>query len=182
MHGVGKVTAQILFKHRFETIADLQRADVAQLKAIFGHDRGTQLFELAHGRDSRPVVPTRERKSIGSETTFAFDLDDPEEVFERVVPEIEDVLRQLDRRELSCQTVTIKIKTSEFQARSHQIKLNHPTHDHDEIKRLARRLFDEMAISEPVRLIGMTASELIPRTETARQLTFEELATRPLEE
>lgn len=182
MHGVGKVTAQTLFKHGYHTIADLQRAQPEQLKAIFGFDRGSQLYELASGRDNRPVVPTRERKSIGSETTFAFDLDDPEEVYERVVPEIEDVLHQLDRRELSCQTVTIKIKTSEFQARSHQIKLNHPTHDHDEIKRLARRLFDEMAITEPVRLIGMTVSDLIPRTETARQLTFEELTKPSLEE
>ncbi|EPE61145.1 impB/mucB/samB family protein [Exiguobacterium sp. S17] len=182
MHGVGKVTAQILFKHDFETIADIQEARPEQLKTILGHDRGVQLYELAHGRDSRPVVPSRERKSIGSETTFAFDLDDPEEVYERVIPEIEDVLQQLDRRELSCQTVTIKIKTSEFQARSHQIKLNHPTHDHDEIKRLARRLFDEMAINEPVRLIGMTVSDLIPRTETARQLTFDELTKPSLEE
>lgn len=182
MHGVGKVTGQILSKHGYDTIANIQQAQPEALRAIFGHDRGNQLYELAHGRDVRPVVPTRERKSIGSETTFAFDLDDPEEVYERVIPEIEDVLHQLDRRELSCQTVTIKIKTSEFQARSHQIKLNHPTHDHDEIKRLARRLFDEMALTEPIRLIGMTVSDLIPRTESARQLTIEEIIRSPLEE
>ncbi|MBR3061965.1 MAG: DNA polymerase IV, partial [Exiguobacterium sp.] len=85
-------------------------------------------------------------------------------------------------RDLSCQTVTIKIKTSEFQARSHQIKLNHPTHDHDEIRRLARRLFDEMNVTEPVRLIGLTVSDLIPRTESTRQLTFDELTKPSLEE
>ena len=182
MHGVGKVTAQTLYKSGYHTIGDLQQTRPEQLKAIFGHDRGHQLYELAHGRDTRPVVATRERKSIGSETTFAFDIDDPEEVFERVIPEMEDVLRQLDRRDLSCQTVTIKIKTSEFQARSHQIKLNHPTHDHDEIRRLARRLFDEMNVTEPVRLIGLTVSDLIPRTESTRQLTFDELTKPSLEE
>lgn len=182
MHGVGKVTAQTLYKHNYHTIADIQQSRPEQLKAIFGHDRGQQLFELAHGRDDRPVVSTRERKSIGSETTFAFDIDDPEEVYDRVLPEIEDVLHQLDKRELSCQTVTIKIKTSEFQARSHQIKLNHPTHDHEEIRRLARRLFDEMEINVPVRLIGMTVSDLIPRSESARQLTFDEISKPSLEE
>lgn len=182
MHGVGKVTAQTLHKHGYRTIADLQQARPEQLKAIFGHDRGLQLFELAHGRDDRLVKPTRERKSIGSETTFAFDIDDPEEVFERVLPEIEDVLQQLDKRELSCQTVTIKLKTSEFQARSHQIKLMYPTHDHEEIKRLSRRLFDEMEVTEPIRLIGMTVSDLLPRKESARQLTFDEISKRPLEE
>jgi len=39
-----------------------------------------------------------------------------------------------------------------------------------------------MNVIEPVRLIGLTVSDLIPRTESTRQLTFDELTKPSLEE
>ena len=45
---------------------------------LFG-SAGEHYLRLAHGRDDRPVVPDREAKSISNETTFAADIDDPED-------------------------------------------------------------------------------------------------------
>ena len=41
---------------------------------------GDHLWELSHGIDDRPVVPVQETKSISHETTFAKDLEDPEQL------------------------------------------------------------------------------------------------------
>jgi nucleotidyltransferase/DNA polymerase involved in DNA repair len=52
-----------------ETGADLRGQTLAFLQERFGK-AGSWYFEIARGRDDRPVQPDRERKSSGSETTF----------------------------------------------------------------------------------------------------------------
>src|SRR5262245_45674564 len=47
-------------------------------KVLVGHfgEVGRHLWQLAHGRDDRDVVPDRQAKSISTETTFAEDIGD----------------------------------------------------------------------------------------------------------
>jgi len=52
---------------------------LAFLQQRFGK-AGSWYFEIARGRDDRPVQPDRERKSWGSETTFPEDLIDPVQI------------------------------------------------------------------------------------------------------
>jgi DNA polymerase-4 len=59
-----------------ETGADLRRQTLDFLRTHFGKV-GSWYYEIARGRDDRPVQPDRERKSSGSETTFPEDLTDP---------------------------------------------------------------------------------------------------------
>jgi DNA polymerase IV len=59
-----------------ETGEDLRRQTLAFLQERFGK-ADNWYFEIARGRDDRPVQPDRERKSSGSETTFPEDLTDP---------------------------------------------------------------------------------------------------------
>jgi DNA polymerase IV len=75
-HGVGPKTAARMHALGIETGEDLRRQTLAFLQERFGK-AGNWYFEIARGRDDRPVQPDRERKSSGSETTFPEDLTDP---------------------------------------------------------------------------------------------------------
>ncbi len=75
--GVGKVTAARLQAEGIETGADLLRMSEFELRALL-HERGSSLYQQVRGHDDREVQPTRERKSIGKETTLAEDIRDEE--------------------------------------------------------------------------------------------------------
>src|SRR5205823_14766101 len=74
-HGVGPVTAARMHGLGIHDGADLRRQSLEFLQRHFGK-AGPWYFEIARGRDERPVRPDRERKSSGSETTFSEDLVD----------------------------------------------------------------------------------------------------------
>ena len=64
-HGVGPVTAGKMRVLGIETGADLRGQTLDFLRSHFGK-AGSWYFEIARGRDDRPVEPDRERKSSGS--------------------------------------------------------------------------------------------------------------------
>src|SRR6266702_1558386 len=71
--GVGPVTAKKLRTHGIERLVDVRNADVQLLRDAVG-SLADMLRQLASGVDDRPVVPNREVKSSGSETTYTDDL------------------------------------------------------------------------------------------------------------
>src|SRR5579864_6137738 len=73
--GVGPATQEWLIQRGFRLIADLQRAEEAELMKQFGGE-GQRLWRLARGLDDRRVVPDRGAKTISSETTFENDIRD----------------------------------------------------------------------------------------------------------
>jgi DNA polymerase-4 len=71
--GVGPVTAKKLRAAGMERLLDVRsrsEEDLTQLVGSFGR----MLMRLAYGQDDRLVEPHRERKSVGSETTYPSDL------------------------------------------------------------------------------------------------------------
>jgi DNA polymerase-4 len=73
IYGVGKVAAARFAKDGYRLIADLQRADEAELMRRYGAE-GLRLSRLARGIDVRAVDPVRERKSVSAENTFETDI------------------------------------------------------------------------------------------------------------
>ncbi len=78
-YGVGRVTEEKMHSNGIRTGADLLRFTEAELVTLFGK-AGRFFFEIARGRDTRPVEPVRVRKSVGAETTLAEDIVDPDQV------------------------------------------------------------------------------------------------------
>src|SRR5690606_41421543 len=58
-----------------KTCGDMQALGADVLIEKFGK-QGYRLFEMAHGRDDRPVVVSRVAKSVSVERTFSQDLPD----------------------------------------------------------------------------------------------------------
>lgn len=161
MWGVGPATEAKLNKRGVRTFADLRRLTEDQLERDAGED-GLRLYRLSRGIDDRPVVPTREAKSVGHEQTFREDLADPDHVRAIMLTQAEDVARRLRHKNLQARGVTVKIRFGDFQTITRSTTLDRPTDLTDELYRPALELFNKWAKStfQPVRLIGVAAGPL----------------------
>jgi DNA polymerase-4 len=161
LHGVGPATEKVLAEMGIATVEDLRRAPVETLARRFGK-WGEALAELAWGRDERPVTLDRERKSLGTETTYARDLRDPAVVVGEVEKLAEEVAESLQKRQLLARTVTLKVRYHDFVTitRSHTLAV--PCADAATLAVQAVSLLRKTeAARRPVRLLGVTASNLL---------------------
>ncbi|HJQ60800.1 MAG TPA: DNA polymerase IV, partial [Vineibacter sp.] len=113
-HGVGPVTAAKMNRLGIFTGADLRHQTLAFLQQHFGKS-GSWYFAIARGIDNRPVVPDRQRKSAGSETTYPRDLDQPNDIEAGVLAMLDDAWSYCERTGIAGRTVTVKVKYADFQ-------------------------------------------------------------------
>ena len=159
--GVGRVLAEALTGMGIATIGQLQRVPAAALARRFGAEHGRHLHDLAFGRDDRSVEPSSAAKSIGAETTFGVDCRDPARLRRTLRAHAERVARELREQRLAAARVTLKLRYADFHTltRSHT---SDPTQDGLTLYRRAEALLDREAVTDPVRLIGLSASGLGP--------------------
>ena len=157
--GVGKVTQACLARDGYRTIADLQRADLADLMRRYGEE-GLRLSRLSRGIDARRVSPDREAKSISSETTFETDISDFRALERRLWQLTEKVSARLKAGELVGSTVTLKLKTADFRLRTRARSLAHPTQLAATIFAAGRDLLARETDGTAFRLIGVGVSSL----------------------
>ena len=161
--GVGQATAARLGQLNITTIGQLRKTDVDLLRGQLG-EVGEHLWQLASGIDDRPVVPDSRAKSISSELTFAEDVDDVEELRRVLLGQAELVARRLRRHELRTRTVTLKLRTGDFETLTRSKTLPSPASGTEDIWRAAEALLATWAAGEekrPLRLIGVAAAQLV---------------------
>jgi DNA polymerase-4 len=179
--GIGPVTEQSLQELGIATIGDLARYDVRALRATFG-DRAAAMVRLAHGVDERAVESERAAKSYGEENTFERDVSDRDTVTRALTSHAQAVAARLRHDRVQGRTVTVRIKLARARrrqrARAEQSDeapdyplltrsktLTEPTDDGAQIRKVAIALWDAARIAEPVRLLGVSLSQLSPRAE-----------------
>jgi len=183
LHGVGPATERALGELGVATVADLGRVPLDVLTTRFGRHGGV-LYEFARGIDGRPVSTERVRKSLGTENTYRRDLTDVAEMRREIRRLALEVAEGLERRDLAGRTVTLKVRYEDFTTVTRARTLVGPTAHAGVIARLALDLLDDTdARQRPVRLLGVTASNLAGGAEWQLPL-FEEdlLAAELLEE
>jgi DNA polymerase-4 len=176
LHGIGPVTAARMHALGIETGADLSRQSLAFLQAHFGK-AGSWYFAIARGRDDRPVEPNRERKSSGSETTFAEDLTDPERIEAGVIAMADDVWAWCEKTGARGRTVTVKIKWADFKQATRSRSLDAAVETREQLHAVAvdlvRYVFPP---AKGVRLVGVTLANFRLQTTSAGDelpLTFD---------
>jgi DNA polymerase-4 len=163
--GVGPVTAERLREHRIERLVDVRSADPSALRAAVGRE-ADWLRQLADGIDDRPVVPDRVTKSCGTENTFSKDLTDLGEIRSAIDEMARDTAAWLDRKSLTCRTVTIKVRYSDFTTITRSHSQTPATRNADDIAARARALLERTdAGRRPVRLLGVSVHNLIDPKE-----------------
>ena len=92
-----------------------------------GDATGHHLHELAWGRDPRPVEREQREKSIGSDETFDFDIDDAAEIHRRLLALSERTAARVRAAGLTGRTVTLRVRFSDFTTITRSRTLREPT-------------------------------------------------------
>ncbi|HKZ75178.1 MAG TPA: DNA polymerase IV [Actinomycetota bacterium] len=166
--GVGPVGEAALTALGVRTIGQLARMPRRALAERFGA-HGAQLWNLAHGKDDRPVVPWEEPKSIGAEETFERDTTARARLHATLLAQADRVAEELRAQGLRGRTVTLKVRFADFRTLTRRNTLGAPTADDHEIFREAWEALLRLAPKEPVRLVGLSVSGLT-RAGDPRQL------------
>ena len=183
LYGIGPKTARKLEEAGIHTIGQLGTAPTARLLPILGR-HAAELQTRARGIDDRPVVSHRRAKSIGEESTFGDDVVERRRIVSALLGHADAVAARARRAGVVGHTVTIKAKLAQrrrsaefrlsahelFPVKSRQMKLPSPTASAEAIRGAALRLWDELALAEPVRLLGVTLSDLEEKAASAEQM------------
>ena len=167
-HGVGPATAGKMHGLGIHTGADVKAWSLQDLQTRFGKS-GSWYYAIARGEDHRPVNPSRERKSSGSETTFEEDLVDPERIEAGVLEMADDVWGWCEKTGRRERTVTVKIKWADFQQSTRSQSLARPIDSratlHQASLGLIRSVFPP---PKGVRLVGLTLSNFLATQDAPR--------------
>jgi len=169
--GVGPATAKRLHRLGVTTIGDLSSVPVDTLEHVLGRAAGRHLHDLAWGRDDRAVEPERDVKSISHEETYAHDRDDRDGLHGEVVRMADAVGARLRVAGLCCRTVTLKVRFGTFATITRSCTLTAAADTGVALARVAAGLLEQVDVSAGVRLLGVSASNLIPPVD--RQLALQ---------
>ena len=173
MHGIGKSTEKKLNDLGIHTIGDLAKTDEKMISLSLGKN-GERLKKRANGIDYRPVDPeaAEERKSVGSSTTLPIDETELGECLKTFQWLANKVALRLDREQLAGTVIMIQIRTADWKNQTRSRTVLNPLYKEDEIYNEAIELFKLYWDGEPIRLLGITVSNVIPMNELYEQLSI----------
>jgi DNA polymerase IV len=171
MHGVGKKTAEKLQSIGIETVGDLAKANEVQLKALLGIN-GIRIKERANGVDTRLVDPdsVSDFKSIGNSTTLPKDTTNQQELFRVLEHLAETVSVRMKRKKVVATTIGITIRFKDRKTITRSKKVENPFFQKEEIFSYAKRLFLKHWNGDPIRLLGITSTDLTDHEHAVKQL------------
>ncbi|GAB3150928.1 DNA polymerase IV [Micromonospora sonneratiae] len=170
--GVGERAEESLRRLGLSTVGDLAHAPVGMLRNALGQAAATHLHELSWGRDPRPVSPEQAEKSIGAETTFDTDIEDPQTIRRTLLGLAEKVGARMRRAGQVGRTVSIKVRLADFRTVNRSRTLPAPTDVAREVFETAWALFRVLNPGDRIRLIGVRVEGLTDAGSTPRQLAL----------
>lgn len=157
---VGEKMNQTLHNLGIRYVKTIQEMPMEIMGQVLGKN-GISLWNRANGLDNSPIVPFHERKSISSERTFGRDTGDVKKMREMVRAMAETLAFQLRTGEKLTSCVSVKIRYSDFNTFSRQLKIAYTSADHVLIPHI-ERLFDQLYNRRMmVRLVGVSFSDLV---------------------
>ncbi len=167
--GVGKVTAEKLAELGLRTCQDVRQYPQDQFLKRFGK-YGSVLWNRCHAIDERGVSVSRERKSVGIETTLAQDIYSEEQVWQVM----EDLLPKLTKRlekvspNLAIHNQGIKLKFADFQQTTMEQRMQRL--NKTMFKSLLQKILQRQN-GRGIRLVGLQVA--MPSQADSQQLAFE---------
>ena len=163
INGVGKQTEQQLKNFGIYTIEDIARTPVEILEKYVG-SWGQSLWRKAHGIGNADIETDWEQKSMSHENTFHENISDINLLHSELVRLTEQNAYDLRTDEKLTGCVTVKIRYPDFETVSRQEIIDYTSLD-DQLIAKVKDLFTKLyRQGQPVRLLGVRFSQLIPFT------------------
>ncbi len=157
---VGDKTYQTLRNLGLRQVRTVQEMPMDVMRRVLGKN-GTVIWKRANGIDNTPVTPFWERKSISNERTFDKDTIDVVKLRGLLIAMTENLAYQLRRGEKLTACIAVKIRYSDFNTYSKQLRIPYTSADHiliPKILELFKILYNRRLL---VRLIGIRFSHLV---------------------
>lgn len=158
-YGVGKVTAEKMYRLGIFTGRDLKERSLEFLNEHFGKS-GKYYFGVVRGVHLSEVKPSRIRKSLGAERTFEENISSEIFMLERLENISEEIEKRLTKSKVAGKTVTLKIKYSDFTLQTRSKTLDYYISSKDLILEMAKMLLYQEKMKNSVRLLGISLSNL----------------------
>ncbi len=157
---VGDKTYQVLRNLGLRQIKTIQEMPVDVMQRVLGAN-GKVIWKRANGIDNTPVIPFSERKSISTERTFDRDTIDVVKLKGILIAMTENLAYQLRRGDKLTACIAVKIRYSDFNTYSKQMRIPYTSADHiliPKILGLFKTLYNKRLL---VRLVGIRFSYLV---------------------
>ncbi|ASV30339.1 DNA polymerase IV [Maribacter cobaltidurans] len=158
-YGVGKVTADKMYRLGIFTGKDLKTKSLAFLEEQFGKS-GSYYYQVVRGIHNSPVKPHRIPKSVGAERTFNENLSSEIFMLERLEHIANELEKRLKKSRIAGKTVTLKIKYSDFTLNTRSKTLPYFISDQKLILETAKELLYQEKLQNSVRLLGISLANL----------------------
>lgn len=162
--GIGHSTRKSLEKIGIKTVGDIAQKSEKELKAYFGK-YGSFLYMVSRGMGNTEVYSFDDRpdeKSMSHETTLAVDLHEIDKIYATLLWLSDKVARRLRQGGFLAKTISVKVRSSNFQTITRDKTISHPTDQCKLIYETAKKIVPrEYGPKVKVRLLGVKASNLI---------------------
>lgn len=158
---VGDKTYQTLRNLGLRKVGTVQEMPPDVMQRVLGA-HGMLIWKRANGVDDTPVIPFHERKSISTERTFDKDTIDVHRLKGILIAMTENLAFQLRRGGKLTACIAVKIRYSDFNTYSKQMRIPYTSADHiliPKILELFQALYNRRLL---VRLVGIRFSNLVP--------------------
>ncbi len=156
-HGIGKVTADKMYRQGIYTGADLKARTQEDLTSRFGKS-GQYYHNVVRGIHTSEVKPVRIAKSVGAERTFTKNLSSEIYMEERLEDIVKALQKRMGKKKVVGKTVTLKIKYSDFVIQTRSKTLPFYISDASLILEEAKKLLYQEKLQDSVRLLGISLS------------------------
>ena len=157
--GVGKVTAQKMYRLGIFTGKDLKEKTKKYLEQHFGKS-GKFYYQVVRGEHFSEVKPSRTRKSLAAERTFSKNISSEIFMIKKLEVIAKEVEKRLKKSKVAGKTITLKIKYSDFTLQTRSKTLPYYISDKNVIVETVKELLYQATMKNSVRLLGISLSNL----------------------
>lgn len=184
MYGIGKKTYPNLHLLGINTIGDLVKfKDHKKLGLVLGN-RVQEFIDKAMGIENKIVNPDRyvDMKSIGNSSTYSRDVFEYAEALEKITVLTKKVVERLHKDESVAKTISIQVRYNDFTQINRSKTLEYHTENFYDVFETVERLFDDNQSDKPIRLLGVSVSNLIDSDNNFRQLNIFKIPDNAIKE
>ena len=157
---VGNKTYQTLRNLGVDKVKIIQEMPLEMMVSVLGAN-GKTIWKRANGIDNPPIIAFHERKSLSTERTYNKDTIDMVKLKATLFAMAENLAYQLRKGNKLTGVISIKIRYSDFNTYSKQIKIPYTSADHiiiPAVLELFKKLYQRRLL---IRLVGVKVSDIV---------------------